>query len=333
MGPTAIAFVFGLGVGPSPPIDLQWTAPASCPTDPEVEARVRDLVGPETGLAGDATANVVASGDRFAASITLRSDRGTSTRSFAADSCDALADAVALVIAVGLDPLAVSTVVRDVAPTIAPPSPLEPVTTSIDEPEPTPPRVEPPPRTPQRRRPAIGLRGFAHGTATLGIFTGVGGLAGGGLALTLDRARLELAGHHEVGRRFTHPSDADSGALIGASAGRLAACWTPSAARFIFPLCAGAEVGAITARGRGISRRGPAVRSVWASAVPHVRALWFPVRVFGFGLVLEMPIALTRPVFVIEDVEGPIVDLGRIGARVGLVLEFVFFDEKRGTRR
>ena len=324
--------MFGLGAGPSAPIDLQWTAPTECPSDPEVEARVRDLVGPDVGLAGGATANVVASGDRFAASITLRSDRGTTTRSFAADSCEALADAVALVVAVGLDPLAVSTVVREVAPTIVAPPRVDPIA-SIEEP--VGPRVEaPPPRRPApRRRPSLGLRGFAHGTATLGILPDVGGLAGGGIALTLDRARLELAGHHEVGRLFTHPDAPESGALIGASAARLAACWTPSAARFIFPLCAGAEIGAMAARGRGISNPGPAVRALWAAAVPHVRALWFPVRVFGFGLVLEMPIALTRPEFVIDDVAGPIVDLGRIGARVGLVFEFVFFDENRPTRR
>jgi hypothetical protein len=332
LGPAAIVFVFGLGAASSPAVDVQWTAPAECPSDPDVEARVRDLVGPETGLAGGATANVVASGDRFAASITLRSDRGTTTRSFAADSCDALADAVALVIAVGLDPLAVSTIVRDVAPTIAPPPAIDPTTTTVTEPEPIPPRVVPRSRPAPRRRPAIGLRGFAHGTATLGIFPDVGGLAGGGLALTLDRARLELVGHHEVGRRFTHPSAPNSGALIGASAGRLAACWTPSAARFIFPLCAGAEIGAMTARGRGISDRGR-VDALWAAAVPAVRALWFPIRAFGFGLVLEMPIALTRPRFVIDDVAGQIVDFRRIGARVGLVLEVVFFDENRRTRR
>jgi hypothetical protein len=168
----------------------------------------------------------------------------------------------------------------------------------------------------------------------VGVLPGIGGVVGGGLALRIDAARIELAGFHEVSRRFGHPDGATAGALIGAGVGRIAACWTPTAARFMFPLCAGAEIGAMTARGRGLAETRTA-RTVWATLVPHVRVLWFPIPIVGFGPVVEVPVALVRPRFSIDDagLPGDIVQAGSLGARFGLAIEVAFFDENRRRRR
>ena len=312
---------------------LQWSAPPECPTQVDVEARVRALVGPDAHVAGRVTAQIVRTGARFEATVSLQTQAGATTRTVGAEDCIAVADAVALVIAVGLDPLAVSSVVRDAeAPSIAPPpaTPREP--DAMPPREAVAPRVREPALVPRRARPELGLHGFAQGAAAVGVLPEPGVALGGGLALRIGAARLELSGSHQIGRRYAHPAVRESGALVGASVGRVAACWTPTAGRFIFPLCAGAEVGLMAARGRGVAPTRTA-RTIWATAVPHVRALWFPVWRFGFGPVVEVPVAITRPHFTIDGVDGDIVRAGPLGVRVGLVLEVLLFDETRRSRR
>lgn len=345
LGSLGIAFALALQAGPVPnggdeidaldPMVLRWIAPAECPTQRDVGTRVRALVGPETSLDGRAHVQVVRRGSRFDATVSLQTDAGATTRSLGAEDCTAVADAVALVIAVGLDPLAVSTVVRDAeAPTIVPPPetpPREPDATPTRARATDPPRVRAP-ASPSPERPELGLRGFTQGAAAIGVLPRVGAAVGGGLALRMGAARLELSGAHQIGRSYRHPDVPRSGALVDATVGRAAACWTPTTGRFIFPLCAGAELGVMTARGRGLADRGTA-RTIFATAVPHVRALWFPTWRVGFGPALEVPIALTRPRFRIDDAEGDFVRAGSLGVRVGLAVEVAFFDESRRSRR
>lgn len=93
---------------------VQWEAPAECPDDAAVESRIGVLVG-EPPVPTPATARVEKRGDRYDVELVTWIDGGSQRRELSATSCDALADAVAVVIAVALDP--VETVVRVPEPT------------------------------------------------------------------------------------------------------------------------------------------------------------------------------------------------------------------------
>lgn len=89
---------------PVPGIDLRWTGPASCPDAAYVRERVQRLLATATESRSDrieADGDVVEVGSRYRLTLTLRS-HGTllgKARSFDSDSCESLAGAAAVTIA------------------------------------------------------------------------------------------------------------------------------------------------------------------------------------------------------------------------------------------
>lgn len=100
------AGVVALGQQASPSVELAWTAPPECPSRAAVLAEVRTLL--EGGAASahpvEATAVVERAGPRWRVELTIRSDQGSGARSLGADSCLALGSAVALIVALAVDP-------------------------------------------------------------------------------------------------------------------------------------------------------------------------------------------------------------------------------------
>ncbi|MBL9101915.1 MAG: hypothetical protein JNL82_13210 [Myxococcales bacterium] len=119
--PAALAPVLALA---EPSIALDWQAPRECPDAASVRAMTLDLLRRQPSDAVpppvDVRVVVARSGDRWRATLSLRSSLGRVDRKLGAGGCPPLARAVALLVAVHLDPTAVS---RRLAPLLDPPAP------------------------------------------------------------------------------------------------------------------------------------------------------------------------------------------------------------------
>lgn len=81
-----------------------WEAPRECPDDAAIEARIAELVG-EPPVPTPATAKVQRLADRWQVELVTWIDGGSQRRELSASDCAVLADVVAVVIAVALDPV------------------------------------------------------------------------------------------------------------------------------------------------------------------------------------------------------------------------------------
>ncbi len=230
-----------------------WTAPAECPDLAAVQERVRAIAGrvPE-----DAELRVRArvSGPPWVVQLELARDGVGHERSIEASSCEALADIVAVVVAVALDPVRVASRV-ELGPAIEParvvPPPSRP---SIGMPatedatgdptvSSTAPAAAPKPVTravPMR----LSLR-IAGGGEVGATPKGTGGVE---LALSFTRRRfaLELVGRYWI-RRTT---DVGGGTSLRTELGTvgLRGCWVGAVKRVRLYGCGGLETGDFVAR-------------------------------------------------------------------------------------
>lgn len=258
----------------------------------------------------------------------------TTTRSVAAYTCDTLSNAIALIIAVGVGPTEVMSTAEPPNPDLeADPQPLDGVVPAEPQPSPTMAHrlvtdapsssaastVPPPTR---RRRPPRVL-GFVDGGASWGPRPAVGGVLGGGVLLQFGNARLELRGGYDFERPFAPRGSSTAVLTMGGGWGRLSGCGSPSVQRWVFVVCAGFEIGAMTGRGVDLARIDTA-RSLWLAVVPHARAVWFPHPRVGFGPFVEVPISVTQPAFGIDDLSDAVVRSRQVGVRWGIVLEVDF---------
>ena len=262
------------------------------------------------------------------ADLVLVDADGRAQRSFAARDCEALADAVALIVAVTLDPVAVSMAHEVVVPPTNP-SPLP-------TPEPEPPLLGPlaepfGPREidePDELGINLGSRDQSVWPANLRVGVSIAGGAGygptrtgyaqtgGRLALFGRLWRFELGGRWAIPRRLTK-----AGAVGSFDAWQIEAraCWVPSAGPVELPICPGVEVGRV--RGRGLAPTPNPTRSefLWVAPTLSQGLSWAPVERFAFGPELALVVPLTRASFVVGSSE--IDRFALLGVRASLVLE------------
>jgi len=295
-----------------PRIELRWSAPPSCPDAERIHDQVARFLADGADRAGMTVtidARVRADGDRFALELSVDSSAGAIDKSMTADDCQTLASAVALLVAVLLDPTAVvETVEREREPAVAPTPP---------------PAREPPPPTaePKRRRFEVqGLvRPFVLGS--FGPLPRFGVAAGGLVGVRIGRARVEVHALYDVPQRSS-ADGVDAGARFDLWAVGPRGCFAPRWRTLEVPICGGGEVGRIRAQGYGLSvRRSPS--ATWAALTAGAALLWVPLRWLAVGGGADAVVALARPSFVIDD-------LGRIhrprpaGVRIHAGLELRF---------
>ncbi|MCA9706136.1 MAG: hypothetical protein KDK70_09835, partial [Myxococcales bacterium] len=183
---------------------------------------------------------------------------------------------------------------------------------------------------PRPARPGVSMASvFVDGGVSGILLPGLGGRLAAGAALGWGQARVDVAALHEFARAVAHPQGIDAGADLSMTAGRASACWAPALGRVTLPVCGGVEVGAIAASGFGLEQKAR-VRSPWAALVAHVRPTVWVTRWLGLGAAVELPVALLRPSFVIDDYTEPLVHVGPAGVRVGLSIALAFFRRSGG---
>ncbi len=264
---------------------LDWRAPEGCPTRTELLERVRSYLPeiedppaevPRARLRVEASVEPIAA--EWAVRMRMSGEQGSSERRFSASTCDELADAVALVMAVSLDPvIAAREVARaSAAARLAIPEPepeLEPEqprdvrepevvshssVSDDDEPEPATPRDF-----------LIGLRVFGGGG--FGPTTTGYGSLGAGVALFGPRWRWSLDGGGWLPR--TIRTDQAAGRFWGFWVGTRG-CFVPGRDTLEVPLCGGVELGSVRAAGLEPALNPRDANYLWAAASASVGVAW-----------------------------------------------------------
>jgi hypothetical protein len=241
---------------------FEWDAPPECPGRAEVITSVRSYLPdledppPSPGRADlRVIVSVTADSGGWTANVRMSGRDGASERSFSTPACTELAEAVALITAVALDPVLVARHVAEqresasISQPVEPPA--EPPAVVPAKPEPEPPDLNldlvlsdaDEPARPRTVKFGLGLFGTgAWGPATAGF----GGL-GGSFAVFAGLWRWQLEGGWSIPRTL---------ALDDGRRGRLQAWWlgtrgcvVPKLGVVELPLCPGIEAGQVFASG------------------------------------------------------------------------------------
>jgi hypothetical protein len=318
-------------------LDLAWSAPKECPSADSVRAATTRMTSKARGADPKATPLEaearVEHADRWR--VTLRTKRGSVTgeRRIEASTCEALADATAVVLALALvapgdAPEAVPAVpAAAAAPAEAPPASAPRAEPTTDE---RPRASEPSAAPPAREAPSPGSdrlmaehdlavgAALAGDAATLPAPT-MGGAAA--IAWTPGRLRLEAGGAFYAGQSRTtdqSPAGADLRLLVAGARG----CWAVVRSVVEIAPCAGSDLNVLTAKGFGAPENYD-TSAAWASGsagallrVPV--ASWLALR--GQA---DFVVPFARPRFVVEG-EGAIHRPAPSGLRGALGAELLF---------
>jgi hypothetical protein len=323
---------------PSAPGDgapvLRWTAPEGCPNQANVEARITDYLGamPPPGSAA-IDASVVATDDgRLRLTVKVTSGSGATDHALASDRCEVLADAVALIAAVALDPLEVAAAVEAGRTTPLPEPEPAPPPEDLDDPVPEPDAAPPPAPTENadaslaepnpgiRRFPRLrlGLRpefivdwGALPGVAVGGAFSG---------ALLGQHWRFEAGPVFVAGRSASSSLVSDATALISLTAVDVRGCGVLRSRNRVVegPLCGGIELGALRGRGTG-STVGPEDRTrLWSAAILAPAVAFVPRYWLSIFVGADVIIPLSRTAFEIGDEEVHRAQSAGVRGRLGV---------------
>lgn len=303
-----LALVLGVAVV-SDPFDVTWEAPPGCGSADAVRTRAAEVLG-EAIERGERFEPVVAHGvvspprdGTWRLELSYRAADAHDVRTFEASDCDGLVEGAALVLAIAATPV----------PAPEPPAPAPPIATP------------PPPERhtePARERPGAALR--AEAILVSGLLGPVWPSVGGTIALRYRALRVELGGLHVFARRYVQRDDDFAvGAAVSLSAFTLRGCGRPTAARgrIEFPMCAGALLGAATARGVGDLEAGRTRSQPWI-AVLAGPGIAIPVRPrFAISLSVDAMVSVLRPAFRVESLSPELYRVALLSVRAGLGFE------------
>jgi hypothetical protein len=304
------------------PARARWDVPAGCPGQAALQAEVEALIG--RPLAADEAIAIDAEVRQEGAAtwvLEVRGADGEVERTLEGESCAALLDAAALLVAWHLDPAAAS------QPAPAP------------EPEPAPapvPELPSPDRASRLAPPDIAPQ--LTGTTSLSVGIGAAFVLDAGtlpalspgvigeLVVRVDRLDLRARGGWLAtqGARLSNELVSDAGIDVEWAGGSLHACGRPldgdADARPGLAICGGVHAGALIARGVGVSDPGGAAAPLVAVSA-SASMPWSPVPALDLEVGLELTVPLGAPTFELAplgDVFTPAPIAGRLtlGAHV-----------------
>jgi hypothetical protein len=244
-------------------------------------------------------------------------------RQLRGDDCDVLTEAVALVIAVQVDPVAVAAVV---APAVAPddaggsvPPPEITASERVAEPPPPVEQARPstrPPPPPRLRAPPRAVLGAIVG-GEIGVLPRSGAVFELDVGVTWRHARLELAGLASVGPDAQPVSGVAGRFRLFAAAAR--GCGVVVRDAIEFPVCGAFEVGQLWARGTGLTDP-DTVQALWIAPVIGIRPRWIPTRRLALGAMIDVVIPILHHRFSSAD-GGFAYEVAPVAGRLGLGAE------------
>lgn len=290
------------------PVALDWSAPPGCASQAELEDDIARLTGARLAEGEQAErleVRISTVQDGYAMALRrTRADGSTADlRELVAADCGVLARAAALIVAVGVDPLAtaaqVETLERAAAraePVLAP----SPATDVAPAPVVRPATVSPPVRARRwRHRFVMG----ALGGLAIGAVPGPSGSVGGFVGYAFGPLRFELGGEHTFARRRT----LDDGVRVAASSsgGGLLVAITPQLGPLVGVFGTGVQAGVLRGTGSGARVAGSDALDWWA-AIPLVAGLEWPARSrIALRVQAELAISLRRPALTVRSGGDP----------------------------
>lgn len=304
-------------------VELDWSAPANCPDAAAATELLREQLHGEDA---DARARVVIEPlDRgFSARISIDAGEPLAPRNLSAASCDDLARAAILVVAVTIDPIAVARETetiepRDERPVVPPPIGVDAAVGSdagAVRPVRTTPRA---PRPRDRDQPSTHVLRIGGGIG-LQVVPALGGVVELAYALGRPRWRFEAGARYQPPLEQQYEDGTDAGGSVQAVTFVARGCPVPTLGRVAFPICFGLEGGPVFGRGVGVAQVDTPVTG-WLAAEAGLGLVVRVHRVVGIALGTELLVTLVRPAFHVGDRE----DLFRtpiVGGRAFVGLEF-----------
>jgi hypothetical protein len=268
----------------SPPVHIEWVAPAGCPSHEEILGVVERILGSSAlQSAVDARVTVTQDEGGFHAEVTVTASGATSTRSVNGESCRAVGDAAALIVALAANPAASAEDAVPASPAPAHPPSIEPVASAPN---------------PERRRTAFLDASLFVDLGSLPS-TGLGGEFGVGWnPLHLD---VEIVAAFLASQRATLASIPSQGADLRFARVGARACYELFDARLDVGPCLGGGVEWIAATGFGSPPDLP------ANALGRLVVGSFGGRAIGrlssrvvLRLIVEASVPSTRPTFEVD---------------------------------
>jgi hypothetical protein len=256
--------------------------------------------------------------DVWRADMILIDADGRAHRQFEARSCQALADATALIIAVTLDPIAAATALAAEAAAAQTLEPA-PLPEPVPDPVPAPTPILEPPLEPDDDTTTLGVSwsdagddepaawssrvrvGLSlHGGGGYGPTAGPHGSVGGRVSVLGERWRVDVASRGSIPRRETRTSAVGS---FDAWAIEARGCFVPIAGPIELPLCPGLELGSVRGRGLAPTPNPTTSRFLWVAPSLSQGLAWAPVPRLALGIELGLVVPLTRGRFAVGGAE------------------------------
>ena len=284
---------------PSGAFTLTWNAPETCPSQQQVQAGLTNLLGGTIRIPHGDDLDVHASVEHgrvwSVALATYRAGRAGGRRFIEAPSCQALAEATALIVALMIDPDAVATHAREARGEPAPPASIDAAPVALSS---------------ETTRFLVGI----HAQTRLATLPGMDIGVGLGVGIVSRRWRLELRGTYSVRRdQVAHLSTLpDANGRFNILTGALSGCFNLGQAGFAFGPCAIAEAGMVSAKGYGVDT-GFTKRAPWVAlggggyaSMPLGHHLEATVH-------LDVLVPLWRPAYVFAGTPGAVFQAPAVG--------------------
>jgi hypothetical protein len=253
---------------------LAWEAPAECPDSREVAEAVRAWLDQPAAGASAAVrveARVRPRPDGWELDLALATPGGAEHQTLVAARCETLVEVVALKVALAVDPAALLRSLEHAQGASTPAA-----------------------------SPKLALRGTLG--AGLGPLPDTSVFASLGGSVELPGWRLELAGAAWLPRSASYTELPSVGANFTLVTGSARGCIVPAMGTVDFPICAGAELGAMTGSGFGVQHEATSTQ-LWAAAVLGPAARWALGSSVSFWVAADAVIGIARPAFHMRNLE------------------------------
>ena len=281
------------GAEPSAAFRFDWDAPEECLSQQQVQAEIARLVGGDIQLhEGDLEAKAsVSHGPLWSADLITQHAGQTGHRRIEAPSCKAAADAIALIVALLIDPDAVAA--------------------NAEAPEPEPPSIPEPPKSNRRE---MQLLVGVHAQGRIGTLPGADLGLGLGLGLAGAHWRTDLRWSYGLRRDQVASLPSGASGRFNIAAGSVTECFNMGQGKLGFGPCAALEAGRVSANGFG------------ATAGYSRHSLWLALGGGGFlslamgqhlhaSIEMDVVAPLYRPDYVFQDVPGVVFRAPAVGGR------------------
>ena len=306
---TPCLLVFGFGLSPTAvhalpvPLRLSWSAPQECPSRAEAEAQLIALLRGRAGTAPASRVNVVIANreDAFVAELTI-SDEARDVRQLRATDCSSLSDAVLLIAAITLDPLAAATEVMDGRRREA--APAAPIGTAARD-----------AASDRRQRLRIELGAQLAGDAGTLPDPSIG--AGARVGVSFGRVQVQLEGTWWLPRVEWRGPRLGTGGEIGLLGGGARGCVDVlSASDTGFASCAALHLGRTSGRGVNFAGAKTDAGGLWGAASIGLRFRQHSVPLF-VEIALDLGLCVLRPEYTIDGF-GRVFQPGLVFGRASL---------------